>query len=388
METATTETKKIGTATYSPEDNKLRLYPFERLDKETYSLFREGGFIYAPKQGLFVAPMWTPSRARLLEKFCGEIGDEETTLAERAEQRAERFEGYQSKRKNDAESAYKQMQSISQHIPMGQPILVGHHSERRARKDAERIESYMQKTVKMWECSEYWEHRAQGVIGHANYKDRIDVRVRRVKGLEADKRKYEREIEKSKKFIGLWTDPEKELTLQRALGIADYDSMWMCFTLEKYPRGPEKSQYEGNMSIYSALKDEIITPEHARELVVPKHHRTIKHYAEWLNHTLLRIKYENALLEAQGYKKPEKKKRVLLPIVNYPGQGYAHITKKEWADKNKDYKGVRPVRESEEFEAYRHRKMMIVENGHSCYSPVFITDQKIVEPPKKERVAC
>jgi hypothetical protein len=44
------------TATYSPEDNKLRLYSSTRLDRELYARVRGAGFIYAPKQGLFVAP--------------------------------------------------------------------------------------------------------------------------------------------------------------------------------------------------------------------------------------------------------------------------------------------------------------------------------------------
>ena len=45
------------TATYSPEDNKLRLYSSTRLDREIYAGVRGAGFIYAPKQELFVAPM-------------------------------------------------------------------------------------------------------------------------------------------------------------------------------------------------------------------------------------------------------------------------------------------------------------------------------------------
>ena len=45
-------------ATYSPEDNKLRLYSTSRLDAELYARVKEAGFIFAPKQDLFVAPMW------------------------------------------------------------------------------------------------------------------------------------------------------------------------------------------------------------------------------------------------------------------------------------------------------------------------------------------
>lgn len=47
------------TATYSPDDNKLRLYAATRLDPETYARVKAAGFRWAPKQDLFVAPMWT-----------------------------------------------------------------------------------------------------------------------------------------------------------------------------------------------------------------------------------------------------------------------------------------------------------------------------------------
>ena len=48
------------TATYSPDDNKIRLSASQRLDPDTYARVRAAGFIWAPKQGLFIAPMWTP----------------------------------------------------------------------------------------------------------------------------------------------------------------------------------------------------------------------------------------------------------------------------------------------------------------------------------------
>ena len=76
-------------ATYSPEDNKLRLYPAYRLDKEDYNLLRSKGFKWAPKQELFVAPMWTPYREDILLEMCGEIGDEDTSLVDRAGDRGQ-----------------------------------------------------------------------------------------------------------------------------------------------------------------------------------------------------------------------------------------------------------------------------------------------------------
>src|SRR5438270_7255922 len=93
------------TATYSPEDNKLRLYAGARLPRDLYDRVRAAGFIWAPKQGLFVAPMWTPEREDLLTELCGEVGDEDTSLVERAEDRADRFGDYGDRRAADAERA-------------------------------------------------------------------------------------------------------------------------------------------------------------------------------------------------------------------------------------------------------------------------------------------
>lgn len=81
-------------ATYSPDDNKLRLYAVSRLDSETYKKVHDAGFRWAPKQALFVAPAWTPGREDVLLSLAGEIEDEDSTLAERQEARAERFTGY------------------------------------------------------------------------------------------------------------------------------------------------------------------------------------------------------------------------------------------------------------------------------------------------------
>jgi hypothetical protein len=134
-------------ATYSPQDNKLRLYPAARLDEETYKAVKDQGFIWAPKQECFVAPQWTPQREDFLLSMVDAIDDEDSTMEERAEQRAERFQEYSGKRAADAERAYNAVQAISDAIPFGQPILVGHHSQRKAEKDAQRIENGMRKTV-------------------------------------------------------------------------------------------------------------------------------------------------------------------------------------------------------------------------------------------------
>src|ERR1022692_3396700 len=152
------------TATYSPEDNKLRLYTVSRLPRDVYDRVKAAGFTWAPKQELFVAPAWTPAREDLLIELCGEIGDEDTSLVDRAEERAERFEDYSDKRAQDANSAAAAVERIADGIPMGKPILVGHHSERHARKDAERIENGVGEGVRVWEGWASWWGGAAGPV--------------------------------------------------------------------------------------------------------------------------------------------------------------------------------------------------------------------------------
>jgi len=177
-------------ATYSPEDDKIRIYPACRLDKETYARVRAAGYIWAPKQELFVA-VWGITREDLALELCGEIGDEDTSLVDRAESRADRFEEYSESRAKDAEQARAAVARIADNIPLGQPILVGHHSEKHARRDADKIENGMRRAVKMWETSAYWEQRAAGAIRAAKYKERPDVRARRIKTIEADTRRMQ-----------------------------------------------------------------------------------------------------------------------------------------------------------------------------------------------------
>ncbi len=247
------------TATYSPEDNKLRLYPAYRLDTEDYQRVKAAGFSWAPKQELFVAPMWTPGREDLLLELCGEIGDEDRSLVERAEERAERFTDYHESRIEDAHAARRAVAAIADNIPFGQPILVGHHSERHARTDAERIQAGMDKAVRMWDTAQYWKDRAKGAIRAAKYKERPDVRARRIKGLEADLRKVQKQTKEADQFIKMWSsidnadqwkrkDGGETTKRQRALYVANYDHSHKCFTLADYPRNPPASQYEVAMA--------------------------------------------------------------------------------------------------------------------------------------------
>ncbi|WP_416370743.1 hypothetical protein [Veillonella sp.] len=110
---------QIYRATYSPDDNKLRLYASLRLDEETYSLINKAGFRWAPKQELFVAPAWTPGREDVLLSLAGDIEDEDSTLFDRQEQRAGRFSDYSDRRAVESEQALAHVDSLASAVPLG-----------------------------------------------------------------------------------------------------------------------------------------------------------------------------------------------------------------------------------------------------------------------------
>jgi hypothetical protein len=296
------------TATYSPEDNKLRLYAATRLDADTYTRVKAAGFAWAPKQELFVAPMWTPEREDLLLDLAGDITDEDTSLADRAEERADRFRDYSTARAQDADHAQKAVHAIADMIPFGQPILVGHHSEKHARKDAERIDNGMRKAVSLWKQSHYWTDRAGAAIRHAKHKERPDVRARRIKGLEADLRKYTTERDGAAARIKSWGNDLANFTKkdgtpttfqERALYFCNhFEHLSACFPLAEYPR--TEHTYEGMMSLWSALNDGIITPEQAKAIALPAHERAHASSSRWIAHTENRLAYERAMLAADG----------------------------------------------------------------------------------------
>jgi hypothetical protein len=408
-------------ASYSPEDNKIRLRSVARLPKELYDRVKAAGFHWAPRQELFVAPMWTPERADLAFELCGDIGDEDTSLVERAEERAERFEGYQEKRADDAERAHEAVAAIADNIPLGQPILVGHHSERHARKDAERIKSGMRKAIKLWETSKYWERRAAGALRLAKYKEDPGVRHRRIKGLEADLRKHEKERSKSIGGIQFWSST---LTRDQALKIANYD--------RALPFGT-----------WSALDKNEITVEEATKRAVEAHTRNAEWRERWIAHIQNRLTYERAMLgetgdiavhregfdvkpggqvlerhgwcvvlrvnktggevnsytvkgrwgkqkvgieEVKDYQPPSEEDAAkvkaatkLAPLVNYPGEGFREMTKAEWAKyEGSDISRARRIAATEKYGA--HRLRMFPVGGFKTIG-VYITDAPRKDPP-------
>jgi len=74
--------------------------------------------------------------------------------------RVERLRARSEKLRTEAEGAFNRERAIGSFIPMGQPILVGHHSEKRHRRDIERMRALATKGVTLSKEAESLARRA------------------------------------------------------------------------------------------------------------------------------------------------------------------------------------------------------------------------------------
>ena len=432
-------------ATYSPEDNKLRLYSHTRLDSETYAKVKAAGFRWAPKQELFFAPAWSPDREDLLLDLCDEIGDEDTSLVARAEQRAERFETYSDNRAADAKNAREAVSAIADNIPLGQPIRVGHHSEKHARRDAEKIENGMRRAIKMWDQSKYWTDRAAGALAHAKYKEIPAVRARRIKTLVAEQRGRERDKAKAENQLKLWGEVDSQEKALRLAGCHP-DAGWLtCATVGdlRYHAydvlRPDEERYKDCPAM---------TFEQVKEIAARRYPATISYCDRWIAHYSNRLAYERAMLaesgglaadkfnfkvggqvkrrgqwfvilkvnmrkgalqsltvaghwkttigldEIQDYKEPapgdwEKARAVSLtpPLCNYPGEGFLHQTEAEYkatVPKWSDFPKTITIKATADAVCHRVRNQRKLGGNAWQGIGVFLTDKKETRPARPE----
>ncbi len=297
----TETTEPTGTATYSPEDNKLRLY-VGRVPRDEYLKLRADGWVSTPKQNCDFVATWTPSRRDTALDYGGVILDEDQSPAERAADRAERFADYRDKRTTEATGHADRYDAG--------PSAHGYQSQQRAERAANRHDKIAGRAVDAWSKAEYWTQRTAGVISNALYKSRPDVRMGRIKTLEAELRKEQSDIAKSVAYfndfkkIAAVTPEDKQTRI--AVGYTGSRSIgWATYTHPRLADVPEDDYYkkhkDGKYSLHDLLTHEThpITGAEACALFFSNHPEAAEE-TEWSTHLKLRLAYENQMLDAQG----------------------------------------------------------------------------------------
>jgi len=166
----------------------------------------KSAFLFSRFASAWVSRTKSPNNGRaeniakeLKLEYAGEQG-EKLTFAEQKEReqakasiRAERMEERAERAENESDAQYKRSHAIVNNIPMGQPILVGHHSEGRHRGDLKKADNAMRKSCEADEKAAYYRNRAEASKTTAGGRIMDEgYLVNKIKEVQASTRKLQR----------------------------------------------------------------------------------------------------------------------------------------------------------------------------------------------------
>lgn len=137
------------------------------------------------------------------------------TRRERLEAKLAKREEWAESRDRKAEASFGRASAIVSNIPLGQPILVGHHSERRHRRDLDRMASAMDAGVESTKMAAHHRSKAAGLEAQlegsifSDDPDAVEAIEVRIAELEAEREQKKRVNAAYKKALG--ADPAAKL---------------------------------------------------------------------------------------------------------------------------------------------------------------------------------
>jgi Domain of unknown function (DUF3560) len=112
---------------------------------------------------LFDDSVNTPASTEIEEKAQEILDSRRDRFESRRERRLDNAHRQGLKNRKLSKSFYERSNSMARCIPMGQPILVGHHSEKRDRRFRRRLWDLMGKSVAANDKAKYYEEKAEAI---------------------------------------------------------------------------------------------------------------------------------------------------------------------------------------------------------------------------------
>lgn len=153
------------------------------------------------------------------------VAEQEADRAARVERRVERLEEKAGRKLAEGDALWQRSHDVIASIPPGQPILVGHHSERRHRRALDRSWALAGKGVAARAEGKEAARRAVEAAAGQALRESGPVTERRIAKLEADRRRAERGMterqpwttdEQHAASVAHWTPIAEELDEQLA----------------------------------------------------------------------------------------------------------------------------------------------------------------------------
>lgn len=191
-----------------------------RDDTETITALKAAGFRWSRNlESWFLPRTWREAtRWQRVRQVIGALGEaavdvdaersrhmapaaREEQVRDRAAERADRMTQRATRREAEAESLFAKSDAISSAIPFGQPILTGHHSQRRHERDLDRMHTYDTKGLNALQASRHATAAAARAERTAAGEESQITIGNRIERLEADQRRLTRKINGTGKAI-------------------------------------------------------------------------------------------------------------------------------------------------------------------------------------------
>ena len=173
----------------------------------------------APQEAAQVEPERTQEAAepveavqaedRPLNRYEQRLADKKARLEERAERAA-----------RESDSTYRKARQMGEAIPFGQPILVGHHSEKRDRNYRERIHNTFGKAFALQDKAKHYEQKAASVGTGGISSDDPDA-IEKLRAELADMEASQERMKAANKAIRTNKTPETRAAALVALGFSE-----------------------------------------------------------------------------------------------------------------------------------------------------------------------
>lgn len=172
-------------AWYIPNSRRKVTEP-EELERAAEALRRAGATV----EVRYSRPFAEAAAERRRQSFA----EREAERAERAEARIERRQTHTGKLERQAAAEWEGSRKATEHIPMGQPILRGHHSEARHRRDIAKAQRQAEKSMETGRKASREAARARTAASRERKRTDPGVIQRRIRRLEAELRSLLRNL--------------------------------------------------------------------------------------------------------------------------------------------------------------------------------------------------
>jgi hypothetical protein len=122
---------------------------------------------------------------------------------QKQEARRERYQALAEQNREKSNQNYETSHRLGEMIPFGQPILVGHHSERGHRSLIDKINNSMRKSIELDKKADYYENRANNISNNISSDDpdaidKLEIKLAKLEDRQRDMKEQNAEARANK----------------------------------------------------------------------------------------------------------------------------------------------------------------------------------------------